>query len=122
MADMLLELAVWSAGCLFLVMSESTEDLIVNSVSMHMPILGWTTGVSLTPSGCVGEAGLYSHMHMRCFAQVAVNFIGEVDLLLLSCFFSTASRQRLAKYRTDHRWGVAEGVTQKDKMTPGVLR
>jgi len=65
MADMLLELAVWSAGCLFLVMSESTEDLIVNSVSMHMPILGWTTGVSRTPSGCVGEAGLYSHMHMR---------------------------------------------------------
>jgi hypothetical protein len=34
MADMLLELAVWSAGCLFLVMSESTEDLIVNSVSI----------------------------------------------------------------------------------------
>ena len=53
MTDMLLELAVWIAGCLFLVMSESTEDLIVNSV--------------------------------------AVNFIGEVDLLLLSCFFSTAS-------------------------------
>ena len=56
---------MWIAGCLFLVMSESTEDLIVNSV--------------------------------------AVNFIGEVDLLLLSCFFSTASRQRLAKYRTNHR-------------------
>lgn len=83
MTDMLLELAVWIAGCLFLVMSESTEDLIVNSV--------------------------------------AVNFIGEVDLLLLSCFFSKASRQRLAKYRIDHRWGVAEGVTHKDKMTPGTL-
>ena len=83
MTDMLLELAVWIAGCLFLVMSESTEELIVNSV--------------------------------------AVNFIGEVDLLLLTSFFSTASRQRLAKYRVDHRWGVAEGVTQKDKMTPGTL-
>ena len=67
---------------------------------------------------------MHMHMHMHMHmprAQVAVNFIGEVDLLLLSCFFSTASRQRLAKYRVDHRWGVAEGVTQKDKMTPGML-
>ena len=53
---------------------------------------------------------------------VAVTFIQEVDELLLKSFFSKASIQRLAKYRLDHRWGVADGDTRLVGQSPAMQR
>ena len=51
-------------------MSESTEDLIVNSVSITYKEPGLQTMFSLdyrqfAPTGCVGKGELYMHMHMH---------------------------------------------------------
>ena len=43
---------------------------------------------------------------------VAVNFIAELDDPMLKAYANTASKQRLAKYRMQHRWGVPEGDTR----------
>ena len=53
---------------------------------------------------------------------VAVNFISEIDDLMLASFFNKASQQRLAKYRFDFRYGIADGDTQLRKLTPAMRR
>lgn len=43
---------------------------------------------------------------------VAVNFVTQIDDVMLTAFVHKASRERLAKYQYETRWGVEEGDTQ----------
>ena len=43
---------------------------------------------------------------------VAVNFVTQLDEILLTAFINKASRERLNKYLFEARWGIEEGDTQ----------
>ena len=43
---------------------------------------------------------------------VAVNFVTQIDDVMLMAFVHKASRERLSKYQYEQLWGVEEGDTQ----------
>ena len=45
-------------------------------------------------------------------AAVAVNFVTQIDDVMLKAFVHKASRERLGKYQYEQKWGVESGDTQ----------
>lgn len=74
LTEFVIEMSTILIGSLYLLVSESIEDLILNAV--------------------------------------AVNFVTQLDEILLTAFINKASRERLSKYLFEARWGIEEGDTQ----------
>ena len=84
LAELVIEIITIVIGSLYLVLSGSIEDLILNAV--------------------------------------AVNFVTQLDELMLSAFVNKASLQRMAKYLVEVPFGVEEGDTQLKHVSSNTLR
>ena len=83
LCDLVIEVLVLSVGIWFLMISETVEDVILNSV--------------------------------------AVNFISEIDEMMLRAFVNPMTKQRLNKYHFEALYGVEEGATKRGDVNKYTL-